>query len=555
MPGCRCIPVQGHAYADLVLRGGVLFISGPTRQGFGAAVGGGRILHAGPDDELSPFIGPATEVIELQGAMVLPGFHDSHAHPVLGGLDLAGCSLLGLASAEECVSALAAYARQHPGSACIRGSGWLYSFFPPRGPDRALLDAVVPDRPVYLKAVDGHTAWVNSQALALAGITRTTAAPAGGSIERCPATGEPSGTLRELSAMHLVEERLPPYAPGDYYRAAKAFMAEAARLGITSVYDAMALPGYLQAYKALDDAGGLTLGVHCALVCDPSAGPAQARQLDDMRRHFTGTSLHVPGVKFFLDGVVESHTAALLEPYADRPSFRGEAIWQKEDLQKTAAALDAIGFQLHFHAVGDRAVRMALDAVEFARRSGGSAALHQIAHCDLVADTDLSRFSSLGVIANMQPAWFYKDSGFQSSTLPFLGPGRANNLYRMNSLLDRGAIIACGSDWPVGGELITLNPLEAMQVGMSRLALHESAGEAYLPGESVNLWSMLDFYTLHGSLACLQDGKTGSIEAGRRADLTVLDRNLFEMPVADIHRAKVLLTLVDGVPVFRSGDV
>ena len=538
-------------HADLVLHGGVLFISGPTPPGFGVAVGGGKILYAGPDAGLAPFITKTTEVINLRGRMVLPGFHDSHAHPVMGGLDMAECSLLGLTTADAYLHALGEYAHRHNDSACIRGSGWLYTCFPPHGPDKALLDTVVPDKPVYLKAIDGHTAWVNSRALELAGITVGTADPAGGRTERDTATGEPTGALRELSAMNLVENRLPPYTPQDYKNAASAFLQQAARLGITSVYDAMALPEYLEAYKALDDEAALTLHMHCALLCDPAAGAEQAPCLVEMRKKFSGARLHAPATKFFLDGVVEGHTALLLEPYADRHDYNGEAIWNEKVLHETATVLDRSGLQLNFHAVGDGAVRMALDTIGLTLQANGRRdSRHQISHCDLIADSDLPRFAALGVIANMQPAWFYKDTNFETSTLPFLGQDRAYRLYRMNSLLDTGAVITCGSDWPVGGEIISLNPLDAIQIGLSRLALHEAAGDEYAPAESVNLWSMLDFYTGQAAMACFQERQTGSIEAGKYADLIVLNRNLFETPVHEIHTARVLLTLVQGTAVF-----
>lgn len=548
--------MTGTNRADLVLHSGALFISGPTPLGFSVALGGGKILYAGPDQGLKPFIAPGTEVIDLRGRLVLPGFHDSHAHPLIGGLDLAGCSLLGLSSADAYAHAVQEHAGRLGNSACIRGSGWLYSCFAPCGPDKALLDAAVPGSPVYLKAIDGHTAWVNSRALELAGITAGTPDPAGGRIERDPATGAPTGTLRELSAMHLVEDRLPPYAPGDYINAAHLFLQQAAQLGITSVYDAMALPEYLTAYKALDDEGKLSLHVHCALPCDPAQGPEQATRLMALRKKYAGKKLHVPAAKFFLDGVVEGHTALLLEPYADRPDYSGENIWNEKALRKTTAALDRSGLQLHFHAVGDGAVRMALDSIGHALQANGRRdARHQISHCDLIADSDLPRFAALGVVANMQPAWFYKDKNFEAGTLPFLGRSRAHRLYRMNSLLDTGAIITCGSDWPVGGEIITLNPLDAIQIGLSRLALHESGGEAYAASEAVNLWSMLDFYTGQAAWACFQERLTGSLEAGKSADLIVLDRNIFDLPVHEIHTARVVLTLAEGRRVFRDSSL
>jgi hypothetical protein len=401
--------------------------------------------------------------------------------------------------------------------------------------------------------MDGHSAWVNTRALQMAGIGRDTPDPPGGLIVRNPVTGEATGTLREWSAMDLVESLLPKPSVGDLVTAGWAFQEMAARLGIVSVHEAMAGENELAAYGELEQRSELGLRVQAAMLCEPPGDPARIAALGEMRRAFR-SRLVTPGtVKIFLDGVVEGHTAGLLEPYADRPGFKGELLWEGTDLKRTTAALDKAGFQIHFHAIGDAAVRAALDALEETLKSGGRRdARHMIAHCDLVSAADVPRFRKLGVTALLQPAWFYEEKNFSRTTLPYLGPKRAYSLYRMKGLVAAGVRIACGSDWPFSGELNTFNPLEAIQVGMTRAGLDADPGRPYMPGECVDLAAMIDCFTIHGAWADFQEGLTGSLTPGKSADLVVLDRDLSAIPPVEISRARVLMTLFEGRPVFRN---
>ncbi|MBN1664462.1 MAG: amidohydrolase [Deltaproteobacteria bacterium] len=540
----------GRPFADIVLMRAVVYTA-DRRQPWAEAVvvKDGKIVYVGSSDGAATWIGPKTEVFELTGKTVLPGFRDAHIHPLAGSFNLLECRLTGPVDRSAYLARIAAYAEANKDQSFIRGGGWLSDAFPPGGPTRQELDAVVADRPVFLKSMDGHSAWVNTLALQAAGIDRNTPDPPGGLIERAATTGDAAGTLREWAAMALVESRLPPPTPKDLSIAGWAFMQMAARLGVVSVHEAMAKREELAAYREFDVKNELTLRVQAALLCEPEKGMAQVDDLKAMRREYQGHLLLPRTVKIFLDGVVEGHTAWLLAPYADRPGFCGERLWDPDVLTPMVAALAEADFQLHFHAVGDGACRMALDAC--AGIKDRSDARPMIAHCDLIDPEDIPRFRSCGAIANFQPAWFYQEKNFAQTTLPFLGADRAGRLYLMNTLIKTGAVVACGSDWPFSGELNTFNPLDAIQVSVTRRGLDADAAPAYTPEEGVELAALIDSHTIHSAFADFQEHLTGSLTVGKSADLIVLDRNLFAIPPAEISRTRVLLTIFEGRPVFR----
>lgn len=554
-PFCRRQSNQSaDAPADLVLRDALVYTADPRHPWAEAvAVRNGTIVYVGTADGLKSFVGPRTEVREMRGRLILPGFRDAHIHPLTGSLNLFECHLTGPANVCAYLSQIAVYAQANQDQPFIRGGGWLPDAFPAHGPNRRDLDAIVANRPVCIKSIDGHSAWINSKALELAGIIRDTADPPGGHIERDPQSGAASGTLREWSAMELVESRLPPPTMENRITAGWAFAEMAAQQGIVSVHEAMAKEEELAAYRALDRSGELTLRVQAALLCEPEKGMKQIEDLLALRRTYEGGLLAPRTAKIFVDGVVEGHTAWLLDPYADRPNFHGERLWSPRELNEMAAALDRAGFQLHLHAVGDGAVRTALDAfAHVAMVNGPCDRRPVIAHCDLIDPVDLSRFRSLSVIANMQPLWFYAERNFPKTTLPFLGSDRAGRLYGFKSLIASGASVTCGTDWPFSGELNTFNPLAAIQVGVTRRGLNADAAPTYLPEERVSLANLLNAHTTGGAYADFQENLTGSITVGKSADLVCLDRNLFDLPSSEISQASVLLTLFRGKPVYQA---
>lgn len=540
--------------AELVLTHGAIWTGAPTRPWAEAvAVREGHLVYVGDAAGVTRYVGRETRVVDLAGRMALPGFQDTHAHPLSGGLELGECNLYDAKTAAEAEGLIQAYARAHPNDAWLKGNGWQLPLFPGANPSKAMLDRIAPDKPALFYAADGHSAWVNSRALALAGITRETPDPKNGRIERDPRTGEPSGTLRE-SAMDLVAAKLPPYTAEQRIGAVRRALAEANRFGITAITDADAGPDYLDAYAALDRRGELTARVTAAIHSEPGTPvDSEVARLGAIRKAYrTGNRLAVNTVKLYADGVIEAKTAALLAPYLDRPGDRGPLTYEPADLTARITAFDKAGFQIHVHAIGDRAIRVTLDALAHAREANGPRdARPVIAHLELFDPADIPRFRELGVVASFQPYWALPDEYITRLTIPALGPARSRWIYPIGSLMASGAVVAGGSDWTVS----TLNPLEAIQVAMTRQVPETPDGPVLVPEERVDLPRMLAAYTINAAFATRLERETGSLEAGKAADLIVLDRNLFTIPAREIGTARVLLTLLDGQTVWRDTTV
>ena len=537
------------APADLVFTGGGVYtVDGARSWAQAVAVAGGRIVYVGPDSGATPWIGPGTRRVDLAGKMLLPAFHDSHVHPVSSGVDALDCDLRGLTTADEVLAAIARFAAAHPQAAWIRGGGWELPLFPGGNPSKGLLDRVVPDRPALLEASDGHSAWVNSRALALAGVTRATPDPPHGRIERDPSTGEPSGTLRE-SAVRLVSRHLPPRTAREREDGLRLALKLANGFGLTSLQEADASEDILEAYRALDAAGALTARVSVAIGARTDEGLADLPRLRALRARYRGRRYHADAVKIFADGVIETRTAALLEPYIGFGDDRGHTNLEPEAFRALAAALDRDGFQIHVHAIGDRAIRDALDALEAARNANGARdSRHHIAHLELIDPADIPRFRRLGVVANFQPFWSNGDEYLTKMTEPELGPARSRWLYPIASVEAAGGVTAFGSDWNVS----SMNPLDGIEVALTHREPEKGPGPAWLPEERITLPDAIAGYTIRGAYLDFTEKETGSIEAGKAADLVVLDRNLFEIPSSQIHQAKVLWTLLEGKEVYRA---
>jgi len=534
--------------AELILTNAAVYTMDAARpRSEAVAVAKGKIIYAGDGRGASRFRSGSTAVVDLGGKMVLPAFQDSHVHLVMGGVELLSCNIAGIKTKEEVFAKIRDYAAANPALPWVTGGGWDLPLFPQANPRKEDLDALVPDRPAFMDSADGHSAWVNSRALALAGVTKDTPDPTGGRIERDPGSGEPTGTLRE-SAAGLVEKHVPELKPADYIKGLKAGLELANRFGIASIIEARADGPILDAYAALDRAGELTVRVLASLQVDTDKGVAEAGRLAGLRRQYNGPRLKSTTAKIFADGVMEPHTAALLEPYLDRPGDRGTPLLEPEAFNRLAAALDAAGFQIHVHAIGDRAVRMSLDAFEAAGRANGFRDMrHHIAHLELIDPADIPRFKRLGAAANFQALWAYPDPYITDLTLPILGPGRSRWLYPIGSVARTGAVIAGGSDWSVS----SMNPLEAIQVAVTRRGPDDPPGDAWIPEERVDLETMLRAYTTNGAWLSREERSRGCLEPGKAADLIVLDRDLFKVPAHEIGRARVLLTLLDGREVYR----
>jgi predicted amidohydrolase YtcJ len=539
-------PYSGSA--DLIFRNGAIYTMDSARSWAEAlAIQDGKILYVGDDSGAEKFESTDTKVVDLEAKMVLPGFHDSHIHLVTGGIELSQCDLNGLQTKEDIFEKIRQYNSENPDKEWIVGGGWNLPIFPDANPTKEQLDQLVCDRPAYLSAADGHSVWVNSKALAIAGITEKTPDPEGGRIERVKGTNEPSGTLRE-SAAGLVAKYLPELSPDDYLNGLRAGLHLANSFGITSINEASADEDILEAYAEFDRRHELSVRVVASMHVDPKMGLDQIEELLTLSQKYQGNHLRTIAAKIFADGVIESHTAALLEPYLDRPGYSGLPNLEPDLFNRLATALDKEQFQIHIHAIGDRAIRMSLDALEAAQRINRARdARHHIAHLQLINPADIPRFKSLDVIANFQPLWAYPDLYITELTEPVLGPERSRWLYPIGSIVKSGAKIVGGSDWSVS----SMNPLDAIQVAITRKALDDPSAPSWLPEELVDLPTILAAYTINGAFLNRQEEITGSLEVGKAADLVVLDRNLFAISPDDIHKAKVLLTILEGKEVCR----
>ncbi len=538
---------------NLILKNGSVYTVDRDRHWAQAiAISGGKIVFVGSNEGVESFIESDSTVSDLGGKLVLPGFVDAHAHPS-DSMDLvANISLHLLDSLKKYQQVIAEYVERHRESDFIRGSGWDNRLFPGLGPNKEILDALVPDRPISLVSYDGHSTWVNSITLERAQINKDTPDPDGGLIERDPETGEPNGTLRE-TAMQLVENVIPDYTISERKNALLAYMDMAARAGITLSHDAMLDAQSIAAFKELEAEGLLKMRFRGAILMEPDHEiENQITALLEKRSRNRHPYFKTNAAKIFVDGVVEGGTAYLLEPYEHKPAFSGEPIWGPDLLKEMAAGLDETNIQLHFHVIGDAATRITLDALEYARQKNGKRdSRHLITHLHLVAPEDIPRFKQLEIIGVPQPFWFSVGDYYRELALPYLGKERADSQYPMRSFIDAGVIMASSSDFPV---TIPFDPVIAIQLGMTRSQLGLVPEDILWPEERATLEDMIASFTFNGAYANFLEEETGSLEVGKRADIVVLDRNLFDIPTTEIANTKVLLTLVDGEIVFRDSE-
>ncbi len=556
LSACEREPVQQTStqsapqVADTVLiNGGIYTVDAERSWAQAAAILDGVFIAVGSNSEIESLIGPATHTIDVSGKMALPGFHDAHVHPTMGGYAMLGCSLENEASVGEIIDKVTACATQSE-EGWLEGHAFDLALFGQDGPNKNLLDQIDTERPIILWASDGHNAWANSHALELAGVTAETLDPALGVIERGP-NGEPSGTLRE-TAQELVRAVMPTPTLESNIEALEEGIRHLNSLGITSYIDAWVGMEDYQSYQAIDQAGNLTARVVTSLTYESGFAKHygdEFEQVLDGRKAYASERLDHDSVKLFLDGVLEGETAALLEPYVGKHGQKGELILNPEELAKAVTRFDAMGLQVHMHAIGDRAVRAGLDAIEAARQQNGvSDNRHHISHLQMIHVDDIERFAGLKTAANFQALWAEPDEWIMELNLPVLGEKRVQGMYPIASVERAGGRIVGGSDWNVS----SADPLAAIEVAVRRQDALADSGPVLNERERVSLSTMIDAYTINAAWLMHQEGKTGSIEVGKQADIAVLDRQLFEIPVTEISETRVLLTMLDGEVIYAA---
>jgi predicted amidohydrolase YtcJ len=542
--------------ADLVLRNGAIYTVDAARTWAQAiAVTGNRIVFVGSNGDVDAFVSQDTRVIDVEGRMVLPGFQDSHIHPITASLKSYMCNLYGLKTVAAYLEKVKGCVAEHGASGWIHGTGWSHELFPDDAkPTARMLDEIAPDVPLTLNSYDGHSLWVNSKAMEVAGVSAETPDPPSGGILRYPVSGEPTGLFLEDQAQTLIMVAKPPYSDEVVYEGLLSVQKYLNSLGITSVQDALVdvdsggQYSVLPTYRKAAEKGDLTLRVVGSLYWEPSHGMEQVEDLLRAREEFSTGLFAAISVKIWYDGVMHTRTSKLIEPYADRESEFGMSLVTPGRLEELAVVLDDAGFQLHFHADGDLAIRECLDAVEAALVANGpSDNRHHIAHLELIHPEDIPRFRQLGVIANVQPMWSTYPPYIDDLVENKIGKERSRWLEINRSFLKHGVMVAYGSDWFVTSP----NPMDLIEAAVTRirpsLPLEEKrASLPPLPGEEVNIVDAIASYTIHGAYVNHQEDVTGSIEVGKLADIVVLSDNLFDVEANRISETEVLLTVMDG---------
>ena len=512
------------------------------------AIRGEKISAVGTNKEIARYRGPATRLIDAQGRLVLPGFTDCHIHFMQGSLGLVRVDLNGAATVHEIQKRVSEYAVAHPHEPWILGMGWTYPVFAPSGmPDRKMLDEVVLDRPVFLDAFDGHSSWANSKALAMAGITRETPDPPNGKIVR-DAQGEATGALEE-EAGRLVSKFAPKPTREERLAALRRGLHEANRVGLVRVHSAGGDFEWLDLYDELRRKGELTLRQYIAYFLNPpQLTPAALEEMERARRTYRDDWISCGAVKTMLDGVVEAHTAAMLAPYSDDPGKSGALFWDPAKYKQAIAELDRRGFQIFTHAIGDRAVRLALDAYQEAEEANHTSdARPRIEHIETIAAADIPRFGSLGVIASFQPLHAYPDDDTLKIWARNIGADRASRGWVWHSIETTGGRLAFGSDWPV----VTLSPWPGVQTALTRQTEEGNPPGGWIPRERISLENTIKGYTLGAAIAGRREKTEGSLEPGKLADLIVLSQNLFEVPPERTDKTEVVMTMVGGRVVYE----
>jgi predicted amidohydrolase YtcJ len=534
----------------LILRAKIYTVNSAMPWAQAVAIRNGKIVAVGSNEVVEKMRGIGTKVIDAGGKVVLPGFTDCHVHFYEGALALGRVSLDGLATVVEIQKTLREYAAQNPGDSWILGRGWNYAVFGEEAlPNKKYLDELFPNRPVFLEGFDGHSYWVNSKALEMAGITKSTPDPVNGFIVHDPTTGEPTGALKE-DADALVTKIIPQPNEAEKLNAFRTGMKWANRLGVTRVHSAGGDYQYLALLDELRQEKQLSVRFYISYRLDSYELRKQDLEaIESNRKKYRDDWIDTNAAKMMLDGVIETHTAALLEPYTDLPSTKGAIFWDLTKYQYAVTELDKRGVQLFTHAVGDYAIRTALDAYELAERKNHTKDHRpRIEHIETIASTDIPRFAKLGVVASMQPLHAYPDADTLDVWARNIGPDRAARAWLWKSIADDGGRYAFGSDWPI----VTLNPWQGVQIAVTRQTTEGKPVGGFVPSQRLTVAEAVKGYTLDAAYAGRREKTEGSVETGKVADLIMIDRNIFEIDPGNIGETKVITTIVGGEIVYET---
>lgn len=570
---------QNAISADTVLLNARIYTVNPRQPWAEAlAVRGGNIVAVGTAAQMQKYRGPSSKVIDAGGRLVLPGFTDCHIHFMGGSLSLQRINLEDVKTISGIQQRVKEFAAAHPKDPWILGRGWSYDVFGAAAlPDKKYLDEVVPDRPVLLEGYDGHTYWANSKALAAAGITRNTPDPPTGKIVH-DAQDDPTGALKEDAAAELVQGVIPQPSREERLQALRQGMHEANKAGLVRVHSAGGDFEFLPLLDQLRQQGQLTVRFYVSdIVSPPELTEKEISKLEQARAKYHDAWISGGAVKFFLDGVIESHTAAMLQPYTDDPSQSGKLFWDPAKYKHAVAELNGRGFQVFTHAIGDRAVRLALDAYENSYRSNATApamsgggcdplpcsltkatplnivfdtkdSRDRVEHIETISAADIPRFGQLGVIASMQPLHAYPDADTLKVWSPNIGPERTTRAWVWHSIAASGGRLAFGSDWPV----VTLSPWPGVQTALTRKTAEGTPAGGFVPNERITLPQTIEAYTLGAAYAGHREKTEGSLQPGKVADFIILSQDLFKVPANETNKTQVLLTVVGGKVVYQS---
>ncbi len=538
------LPIVAAQTADLIIVNGHLFGAEPPNAD-ALAVQGERIIAVGPTATIEKLATAQTRRIDAGGASVTPGLHDAHVHFLSGSLSLSQIDLSTADDLGEIEAAIRTFVDAHPQQEVYVGRGWLYGSFPGGLPDKAMLDRLIPDRPAIMRCYDGHTVWINSKAIEAAGIGPDTADPESGIIVRDATTGEATGVLKE-AAQNLIDKVIPAATRSEKLAALRRGIAHAHRLGVTSVCEAGIGLSELESLEILRAAGELQLRYSVALEGKPRMTDDQFAQLDELKRRFP--KLDIRAVKLYVDGVIESHTAALLSPYANRNTL-GLPETDSADLNRMIGALDRRGWQIMVHAIGEGGIRMTLDAMELAAQQNPAPAAgrrHRLEHIEAISADDIKRFGAAGIIASMQPYHANPNSNIFNVWAVNLGPERASRAWAWNSIRQAGGRLAFGSDWPV----VSIDPRLGIHVALTRQTPNGQPAGGFLPEQRLALAEVLQAYTSGAAYAQFAEQQQGSLKVGQFADIVVWNRDLFALPIDQVQNAYVKQTIFSGKTVW-----